>query len=425
MIVLNKFLQIDSGQIADATTAYKNRKIIVIYLWITQQLELIMKPVSNLFHYIILVSFLMILGCNRSENDKSEYRTVAYIAGYRDFDFSTIEASKLTHINFAFANIIDGKVAFDTKPIDGKVLSSSDIESLVQLKDKNSDLKILVAVGGWTWSGGFSDAALTTETRMIFAESVAEFVKQNKLDGIDIDWEYPNQIGAGNTFRESDIENFTLLLKACRECLDKINPDYILTIASGADSAYINNTKLGEVAKYLDFINVMTYDFKNGLHTETGHHANLQQSGSDVPGGNSVLRAVQLHIDAGVPLSKINVGIPFYGRMWRGVNPERRGLYQEARTTGEIIYYRVIKEDVLSDTSFADFWDTSAAARWLWNRHDSIFISYEDTESIRQKIDYLKRKGLGGVMFWEYTDNPDGELLNSIDHYLNRADLLY
>lgn len=373
----------------------------------------------SVFLFIPLVIFTYCKLPKEIKQEKTKFRIIGYVAGYRDLDFTQIDAKKLSHINFAFANVIDGKVQFDPSPIDGKVLSEKDILSLVSLKKKNKDLKILVSVGGWLWSGKFSDAALSEDSMEIFSQSVADFVEKYKLDGLDIDWEYPNQSGAGNIYREADIENFTLLLKACREKLDQLaqknhkKESYLLTIATGSDSAYIRNTRLGEVQKYLDFINIMTYDFYNGLHTKTGHHANLKPSPAD-PGGNNIIHSVQMHLDAGVPANKLNIGIPFYGRKWEGVNPDDHGLYQKAATTGQIIYYRIIKKEVLNNDKFVRYWDEEADAPWLWNAEDSIFISYDDEESIALKIEFIRNKGLGGAMFWEYTDNPGGELLENI-----------
>ena len=268
------------------------------------------------FHLFIiqLLVVVSLLSCNTKKAEHSvkdvashEYRVVGYVAGYRDFDFSRIDARKLTHINYAFANVLDGQVMFDTTDIDATSLKDDDLKALQKLKEINPNLKILVSVGGWVWSGNFSDAALTEVSRAKFAKSAADFVAQYHLDGIDIDWEYPNQVGAGNIHRVEDIENFTLLMKATREALDNLENQsgsarYLLTIATGADSAYVSNTKLGEAANYLDFINIMTYDFYNGLHKVTGHHANLYPSEFNTGRISDVLNSVKLHEEAGVPL---------------------------------------------------------------------------------------------------------------------------
>lgn len=380
-----------------------------------------------------IVIALLIFSCSSTTNtektdqlnEKKNYRVVGYVAGYREFDFSKIQAHKLTHINYAFANVIDGKVMFDTTNIDNTALKTDDLKSLQKLKKINPNLKILVSVGGWVWSGNFSDAALSSESRQKFANSAADFVKKYNLDGIDLDWEYPNQIGAGNTYREKDIKNFTLLMKSTREALDRLEQaqqkeSLLLTIATGADSVYIANTELGEVSKYLDFLNIMTYDFYNGLHHVTGHHANLYPSAFNNSRISDVLNSVKLHEEAGVPLDKITIGIPFYGRKWEGVKlSENSMLYQDAESVGQIIYYRLLAKDCLNNSAYTRFWDESSKAPYLWNGDSSIFISYEDTESINYKIDYLKKKGLSGVMFWEYSDDYESQLLDAIHANLN------
>jgi chitinase len=351
--------------------------------------------------------------------ETKKLNVVAYVAGYRNFDFSTIDAVKLTHINYAFVNIREGEVVFDTTKIDGKSLTPKDLDALLSLKKSNPELKILASAGGWTWSKGFSDAALTNESRDKFAVSCARLITQYHLDGIDIDWEYPNQSGAGNTFRPEDIHNFTLMLKAVRENLDKLSAansgaHYLLTIATGADLDYVKNTELGELQQYVDFINIMTYDFYNGWHKSTGHHSNLNPSVTPELDKNSIVNAVGLHLKAGVPANKLNLGIPFYGRIWEGVkSPERNGLFQEAETIGSGIDYVNFAEKVNKE-GFIRYWDETANAPYLWNKEKKTFISYEDEESIRLKIEFLKQKGLAGVMFWEYCADYQHRLQNAV-----------
>ncbi len=351
---------------------------------------------------------------------KNKYRVVAYVAGYRSFDFSTIDASRLTHINYAFVNIRGGEVIFDTTKIDGKALTTKDLVKLNDLKKANPELQILASAGGWSWSGGFSDAALTPESRKKFAESCFRLVQRYKLDGIDLDWEYPNQSGAGNTFRPDDVHNFTLMLKAVREELDqKAKADgsgkhYLLTIATGADQIYVQNTELGQIQAYVDFVNIMTYDFYNGWHKTTGHHSNYLPSAHPELDQNSAVNAVDLHLKAGVPANKINLGIPLYGRKWEGVTPSGdQVLFQKAETVGMGIDYVNFAADI-NQNGYKRFWDDMAKAPYLWNAEKRIFISYEDAQSIQCKMEYLKNKGLAGVMFWEYCADRNNELQKAI-----------
>jgi len=364
---------------------------------------------------------IMLLGATScgTGNAGKDYMVVAYVAGYRNFDFSQIEASKLTHINYAFANIIDGEVMFGTEGIDDTEMNVEDIRTLISLRDINPDLKILVSVGGWGWSGNFSDAALTDSSRNRFAVSAARFVKEHQLDGIDLDWEYPNHPGAGNTYRPEDVHNFTLMLECVRKHLDSLavkegrKEKYLLTIATGATELYAANTELGLLSQYLDFINIMTYDFHHGASYQTGHHANLYLSSLDTPDGDATDRAMEIHIRDGVPPAKLNIGIPFYGRVWRGVEPVDNGLYRDAATTGAGMSYSDVLK-ALADPAFTRYYDSSAASPFLWNAGDSVFISYEDAGSVAERMKFIKERGLGGVMFWEYSEDVDGMLLNAI-----------
>lgn len=371
--------------------------------------------------YLICFSVLILLvaescGTRPASND---YMVVGYVAGFRGFDFSKIDAARLTHINYAFANIIDGEVMFDSEKIDNTGMNAEDIKALLALKDVNPDLKVLVSVGGWGWSGNFSDAALTDSSRNRFGASAARFVRDHRLDGIDLDWEYPNHPGAGNTYRPEDVHNFTLMLECVRKHIDSLAVDqgrkekYMLTIATGASELYAANTELGELQQYLDFINIMTYDFHHGASYQTGHHSNLHLSSSDAPDGDATDRAVRIHIRDGVPPSKLNIGIPFYGRVWKGVEPVNNGLYRQARTTGAGMPFADVLK-ALADPAFVRHYDSSAAAPYLWNERDSVFISWDDEVSIAAKMEFVKAEKLGGVMFWEYTEDVDGMLLNSL-----------
>lgn len=366
----------------------------------------------------LLAVLLFVTSCNAPVAENN-YMVVGYVAGFRDYDFSKIDARKLTHINYAFANIIDGRVMFGEDLTDDTQRNIDDINTLTDLREVNPDLKILVSVGGWGWSGNFSDAALTDSTRERFARSAVDFIIEHELDGIDLDWEYPNHPGAGNVYRPDDVHNFTLLLRCLREHLDSLSSEqlrdegYLLTIATGADSTYVANTELGKVSEYTDFINIMTYDFHSGLTSQAGHNSNLHQSEYDANNGDATDRSVNMHIAAGVPPSKINVGVPFYGRMWKGVEPVKTGLYRQARTTGMSISYKNVI-NAASEPGFEMMYDSSAAAPYLWNEKDSVFITYDNEASLAEKMKYVKSAGLGGVMFWEYSEDIDGRLLNAL-----------
>ncbi len=374
--------------------------------------------------YKLLISgFLTILflACSPNENEKpteivneKSYKVIAYVHGYQDNWGSNFEKAKqITHINYAFANIKNGKVIL------GNEKGADDLIKLNALKKVNPYLKILISVGGWSWSKNFSDAVLTESSRQIFANSAIDFMLEHKIDGIDLDWEYPGQRGDDNVFRAVDKENFTIILKLLREKLDSVaskNQPYLLTIATGANQSYLDHTNMKEAQKYLDFINIMTYDFYTGGSKYTGHHANLYNSEYNIKNPRSADVAVQQHINAGIPIKKLVLGVPFYGRWWKGVNPEDQGLYQSSNGITGAFSFKVIA-DSIKGKSFQSYWDKSSSAPYIWREKDSLFVTYENVRSLQIKSAYVKSNKLGGIMFWQF-NGDNGLLLDAIDDSL-------
>jgi len=347
------------------------------------------------------------------KNNQKNYKVIAYVHGYQDNWGTNFEKAKqITHINYAFANIKDGKVVLGNKN------DASDLKKLNTLKKVNPDLKILISVGGWSWSKNFSDAVLTEGPRQVFANSAIDFMLKHQIDGIDLDWEYPGQVGDNNVFREVDKENFTAILKLIRYKLDSIEPDdkYLLTIATGANQSYLDHTNMKEAQKYLDFINIMTYDFFTGGSKYTGHHANIKNSEFSKKHPKSAEIAVEQHLKAGIPANKLVLGVPFYGRWWNKVLPKNNGLYQLSNgITGAYGYSQIA--DSLKSKTFTPYWDKSAGASYIWREKDSLFLTYENERSLKIKSTFVKSNQLGGIMFWQF-NGDNGELLNAIDAHL-------
>lgn len=362
-----------------------------------------------------LFLFLVTFSCSNPKadqpiSDTRQYKLVGYVSGSRmDVEESKIDANKLTHINYAFANIIDGKV------VEGNASDEQKLKKLNELKQVNPDLKILISVGGWSWSGGFSDAALTPTSRELFAQSSVDFMLRHQLDGIDLDWEYPGLPGAGNIHRPEDKENFTLLLALIRSKLNTLpsGEKYLLTIASAASQQYLDNVDIVGIIKYLDFVNIMTYDFHGGWEPQTGHHTNLWPSEADSSSSKrSASIAVNEHLKAGIPSSQLVLGVAFYGRGWKGVTPNNQGLSQPAKEGFELSY-KAAMDSLENGNGYERFWDESAKAAYLWNSEGATFITYEDEASLKSKMKFIKDKRLGGAMFWEYhADN--GDLLETV-----------
>lgn len=365
---------------------------------------------------LLLFGFLSCESKNTSEklteNGDLKYNIIGYIAGWKGVDTAKIEATKLTHINYAFANVIDGKV------VEGEGREQADKENLAKLnslKRINPELKILISIGGWTWSKGFSDAVLTEESRKVFTNSAIDYLIRHDLDGLDFDWEYPGLPGDNNPYRQEDKENFVLMLKSVREALDSLgsinDTHYLSTIASAGFKEYLDVNDLGRAQKYLDFINIMTYDYIVQFSSDTtGHHANLQTIDQNV---RSSEKAVNDHVAAGVPIEKLVMGMAFYGRSWSNVNPENNGLYQFGKGSKGYPYSAI--SELMKDSLFVRHWDENSKAPFLWNEKEKIFVTFEDAESISEKAKFIKKHKMGGAMFWEYSeDTEDHTLLNAI-----------
>jgi chitinase len=325
-----------------------------------------------------------------------------------------IEARKLTRINYAFANIQDGRIVA-VNPADAPNLAA-----LVALKKENPSLQILVSVGGWLWSGNFSDAVLTPESRSRFIDSVVAFVERYNLDGLDIDWEYPGQIGAGNRFRSEDKRNYTLVLADLRQRFDreqrKLGRPLLLTVAAGASQEFLEHTEMRRVARSVDTVNLMAYDYyEPGSEAITGNHAPLYTDPAD-PKHISADTSVREFEQAGVPAHKLILGVPFYGHVWGNVAATNHGLFQSGSPVPHAFArYRDIVGSML-DQGFTRYWDASASVPSLYSAQKKQFISYEDPASLALKCAYVQRMHLGGVMFWEYGADASGALLDTIDH---------
>jgi len=328
-----------------------------------------------------------------------------------------IDAAKLTRINYAFANIENGRVVAGFKS------DQANLAFLHALKRQNPNLTVLISVGGWLWSTYFSDVSLTAESRAVFIKSAMDVVTANHLDGVDIDWEYPGMPGAGHPFRAEDKQNFTLLLKEMRARFDaetaRTHHRLYLSVAAAASDEFLEHTEMGKAQVYLDTVNLMAYDYyEPDSDAITGHHAPLYANPAD-PHKASAAASVEAYEKAGVPAAKIVLGVPFYGHVWAGVPDHNHGLYQPGKPAPGIdASYQEIMATMLNpalpNRGYIRYWDSAASVPYLYNAEKQTFVSYEDPESLAAKCDYVKSHKLGGVMFWEYGNDPSGTLLNTI-----------
>jgi chitinase len=324
-----------------------------------------------------------------------------------------IAAQKLTRINYAFALIQGGQI------VNGYANDDQNLAALVALRQKNPSLTVLISVGGWLGSGNFSDMALTKQSRSLFIESAVKFIDRHRLDGLDIDWEYPGQPGAGNRFRREDRHSYTRLFKELRQRFHKeekrLHRRLFLTCATGASSSFLANTEMGQVQKYVDTVNLMAYDYYEPTDDAiTGNHAPLFTDPSD-PKKISADRSVHEFEQTGVPAAKIVLGVPFYGHVWGEVEDVDHGLFRPGKPVPNAFAHYGNIQATMINQGYARYWDPAAAVPYLYNAEGKIFVSYEDPESLALKCKYVLDNRLRGVMFWDYAADPAGALLDTID----------
>lgn len=289
----------------------------------------------------------------------------------------------VTHINYAFGHVND---TFDGIRIDNE----NRLKSLAGLKKTSPKLKIMLSVGGWG-SGRFSEMAATAENRKKFARDCLRVVDEFKLDGIDIDWEYPTSNAAKISSSPDDTQSYTLLMQEIR---NQISKSKLLTLASVADAKYIDFKAIEPI---VDFVNIMTYDMGRPPY----HHAGLYRS--KYTSGISVDEAVTAHLNAGMPLGKLVLGIPFYGHGNNGI--------------ADFIDYR----EIVNLTRFKKQWDEAAKVPFLENEKGEFVCTYETPESIAIKCAYLLNRGMLGAMYWEYAgDTDDGILRKAVFSGVNK-----
>jgi chitinase len=367
---------------------------------------------------ILVLSMCFPLHMPAATSPAHEKQIIAYIFPKdRILSPQEVSAAKLTLINYAFANLQNGQI------IEGFAHDAENFAVLNSLKRDNPSLTVVVSVGGWTWSGDFSDIALTKQSRKLFIESAVKFVEKYQLDGLDIDWEYPGMAGDNHRFRPEDKENYTYLLKELRARFDKeqkkLRRHLVTSIATGASTDFLEHTEMAKVQRYVDTVNLMSYDYYvPSWDRTTGHHAPMFTNPAD-PKKISADRTVHEYESAGVPPEKLVLGVPFYGKSWTQVPDQNHGLFQPGKEAPNT-YLPFNALTSLQSTGYTRYWDAEASAPYLYNHDTQTFISYEDPESLKKKCEYVINHKLAGVMFWEYSGDSDHTLLDSINAGLQR-----
>ncbi|MFE2446169.1 glycoside hydrolase family 18 protein [Stenotrophomonas sp. NPDC087984] len=338
-------------------------------------------------------------------------------------------AAKLTHINYAFGNVTGGKCAIGdayadydkaydaASSVDGQADTwdagalRGNFNQLRKLKKLHPGLKVLWSFGGWTWSSGFTEAA---KNPAAFAQSCYDLVEDPRwadvFDGIDIDWEYPNACGLScDTSGKDAFKNLMAAMRA------KFGSSNLVTAAITADASSggkIEAADYAGAASYVDWYNPMTYDFFGAWAAQgpTAPHSPLNSYNGIPQQGFNTDAAISKLKGAGIPASKLLLGIGFYGRGWSGVTQDAPGGTATGAAPGTyeagIEDYKVLKNSCPATGTVAGTAYAHCGNQW-W--------SYDTPATIAGKMNYKRQQGLGGTFFWELSgDTTNGELIKSI-----------
>ncbi|GHC85650.1 chitinase C-terminal domain-containing protein [Streptomyces flavofungini] len=449
-------------------------------------------------------------------------RVIGYFTGWRTgkngepaYLASDIPWDKVTHLNYAFAHIgSDNKISVGgdgeknaatgmTWPgvagaeMDPAYSYKGHFNLLNKFKKKHPNVKTMVSVGGWAETGGYfgddgkrvnsggfysmatnADGSVNQAGIETFADSTVAFIKKYGFNGVDIDYEYPTTMkDAGNPLdwqlangrRAGLVKGYAVLMKTLREKLDRAGAadgkHYLLTVAAPSSGYLLRGMETFQVQKYLDYVNIMSYDLHGAWNEYVGPNASLYDDGKDAElaaagvygsqqyGGVGYLNTdwAYHYFRGSMPAGRINIGLPYYTRGFKNVQGGTDGLWGKAASTdcpagsgltkcgdgavgidnlwhdkddkgkespagsnpmwhaknlekgvvGDYVTKYGFPADTKLSGTYARKYDSTLVAPWLWNAEKKVFLSTEDEQSVRAKADYVVDKGIGGTMVWE------------------------
>ncbi len=359
-----------------------------------------MKEKRRSVFFIALVLTLFFCGCKEDDSYDGKFtlggaKVAVYINTWQSWKAESVKGNYISDLILAFALINTNNSSIQMNGFSGW-------NEVAELHNTYPDLKITVSVGGAN-EKKFPDVTANSEKRAVFIANICQFVNSHKLDGVDIDWEFPNS---------GQFAGYIALLRETRDALDEMQKEtgkrYSLSSAVSAEY----NASMIEAAKIVDSLKIMNYDYYGSWSNTTGHNANLYNNPRK-QSEQSTDKSIRSYLNAGIPPEKIMLGAAFYGKVWNGVSPGgyEPGLYQAYTTYGAEPAWAAIKSYLKEGSGYTRYWDNAAKAPFLYNTDSKRWVTYSDKEQMQCLAAYAKEKKLGGVFAWEYSQDSGAELL--------------
>ncbi|KQM78901.1 glycoside hydrolase [Pedobacter sp. Leaf216] len=329
---------------------------------------------------------------------------IAYYSGQNSV-IDSFPIEKLSHLIYSFGHLKGDSLNIRSAK------DSALITSMVALKKRNPDLKVMIAMGGWSGCKDCSEVFSRADGRKTFAKTTKQILDFFHADGIDMDWEYPAVMGfPGHRYTVDDKQNFTLLIKELRKKLGK--KAEISFAAGGTQNCIDSCFEWDKVMPLVNRVNVMSYDLVSGYATTSGHHSPLYGTPQQKLSGDFAVKAL---IGLGVPANKIALGAAFYARIFENTTDANQGLYQQTKFISGTSF-KNFKKQFSTENGYKYYWDEQAQAPYYYNPQTKYIATFDDPKSISLKTKYVIDQKLNGIMFWELTDDAytDG-LLDVID----------